>query len=153
MKKILLTTLMLMAAIGVSAQNKGTMAVGPKISLYTNTGRGAIFGIGGYYRYNLTDPLRLETNLIVPCRSECSIDLNCNVQYLFEVADKWNIFPLVGLGVNDLGDWSCGVDLGAGTDYRITRHWSLSADLRWKIQTARFARNPIVLSIGTTFSF
>lgn len=144
---------MLLATIGVSAQEKGNWGVGPKISLYSHTGRGAIFGIGGYFRYSFTDALRLETSLIVPCKSYCSIDLNCDVQYLFHVAEQWSVYPMVGIGVNDLGNWSCGFDFGGGADYRLTRQWSLSASAKYTIQTARFMRNPFVISIGSTFHF
>ena len=54
MKKTLLAILILFSAFYASAQDRGSWGIGPKINLYTHTGRGAVFGIGGYFRYSLT---------------------------------------------------------------------------------------------------
>ena len=48
MKKTLLAILILFSAFYASAQDRGSWGIGPKINLYTHTGRGAVFGIGGY---------------------------------------------------------------------------------------------------------
>lgn len=128
MKKTLLAILILFSAFYASAQDRGSWGIGPKINLYTHTGRGAVFGIGGYFRYSLTDALRLETGIVIPCKSD-------------------------GVNVNDLGKWSCGFDVGGGCDYRITRRWSTSLMFKYRFQTAMFARNPILISLGGTFTF
>ena len=47
MKKTLLAILILFSAFYASAQDRGAWGIGPKINLYTHTGRGAVFGIGG----------------------------------------------------------------------------------------------------------
>lgn len=47
MKKTLLAILILFSAFYASAQDRGSWGIGPKINLYTHTGRGAVFGIGG----------------------------------------------------------------------------------------------------------
>lgn len=59
-EKTLLAILILFSAFYASAQDRGSWGIGPKINLYTHTGRGAVFGIGGYFRYSLTDALRLK---------------------------------------------------------------------------------------------
>lgn len=127
MKKFFLTAFVLLISLTAMAQDKGDWGIGPKINIYTHTGDGAIFGIGGYFRHNFSDAIRLETSVIIPCKSGCSVDFGCEIQYLFRVARDWNIFPLAGINANDLGKWSCGIDLGAGFDYKIARHWSTSA--------------------------
>ena len=45
MKKTLLAILILFSAFYASAQDRGSWGIGPKINLYTHTGRGAVFGI------------------------------------------------------------------------------------------------------------
>lgn len=153
MKKTLLAILILFSAFYASAQDRGSWGIGPKINLYTHTGRGAVFGIGGYFRYSLTDALRLEMGIVIPCKSECSVDIGCDAHYLFHITEQWSLFPTVGVNVNDLGKWSCGFDVGGGCDYRISRRWSTLLMLKYRFQTAMFARNPILISLGGTFTF
>ena len=70
----------------------------------------------------------------------------------------WHIYPLAGISANDIGDWSCGINLGGGADFSITRNWDVSAGFKWMIQTAKDyvpgfvkRRNPIVINIGATY--
>ena len=140
MKKTLLAILILFSAFYASAQDRGSWGIGPKINLYTHTGRGAVFGIGGYFRYSLTDALRLEMGIVIPCKSECSVDIGCDAHYLFHITEQWSLFPTVGVNVNALGKW-------------ISRRWSTSLMLKYRFQTAMFARNPILISLGGTFTF
>lgn len=155
MKKILLTAIIaLFAFTAVSAQNKGNWGVGPKIGIYTNTGAdGAIFGLGATGRYSFTDHWRVEPGITALFKSGCSVDINCDVHYLFDVADKWNVYPLAGLSANDIGGWSAGINLGGGADFSVARNWDISAGLKWMIQTAKHHKNPIVISIGSTYKF
>lgn len=120
MKKTLLAILILFSAFYASAQDRGSWGIGPKINLYTHTGRGAVFGIGGYFRYSLTDALRLETGIVIPCKSECSVDIGCDAHYLFHITEQWSLFPTVGVNVNDLGKWSC--RLRCGRRLRLPDH-------------------------------
>ena len=88
--------------------------------------------------------------IVIPCKSECSVDIGCDAHYLFHITEQWSLFPTVGVNVNDLGKWSCGFDVGGGCDYRISRRWSTSLMLKYRFQTAMFARNPILISLGGT---
>ena len=81
-------------------------------------------------------------------------------QRLFNIAPDWHIYPLAGISANDIGDWSCGINLGGGADFSITRNWDVSAGFKWMIQTAKDyvpgfvkRRNPIVINIGATYRF
>ena len=72
----------------------------------------------------------------------------------------WHIYPLAGISANDIGDWSCGINLGGGADFSITRNWDVSAGFKWMIQTAKDyipgfvkRKNPIVINIGATYRF
>ena len=129
-------------------------AVGPRIGIYTHAGGdGAIFGLGAYGRYNISNHWRVEPGITALLKDGCSIDINADIQYPFPVARRWNVYPQVGISGNDLYGWSFGFDVGAGTDFILTRRWDLSAGVRWLIQTAKHHDNPIVINIGATYKF
>lgn len=155
MKKIIFSVVVaLFAMTTVSAQEVGNWAIGPKIGIYTNTGaNGAIFGIGAIGRYSFTDNWRVEPGITALCKKGCSIDFNADVQYLFRVADAWSVYPLAGISANDIGGWSCGINLGGGADFSVAERWDITAGVKWMIQTARWHRNPIIISLGATYKF
>lgn len=154
MKKIiLLAAVGLLATFSASAQDKGDWTLGPTLSIYTHTGDGAVLGIGAYARYNILDALRIEPGLSILCQNHCSVDLNLDVHYLFDVAPSWKLYPLAGISANDIFGWSCGINVGVGTDYAIANRWDLSAGLKYRIQTARFAKNPFIISLGASYRF
>ena len=140
---------------------EGDWGVGPKIGVYTNAGAdGAIFGIGAAGQYSITDNWRVAPSILALCKTGCSVDISADVQYLFNIAPDWHIYPLAGISANDIGDWSCGINLGGGADFSITRNWDVSAGFKWMIQTAKDyvpgfvkRRNPIVINIGATYRF
>lgn len=153
-KTLLIAILALFAAITASAQDKDNWGIGPKIGVYTHTGaEGAIFGVGATGRYSFTDNWRVEPSILALCKNGCSVDISCDVQYLFNICRDWRLYPMAGLSANDIGDWSCGIDLGGGADYSINRRWDISASAKWMIQTARWHKNPIVISVGAIYKF
>ena len=155
MKKMLLAAFAALLAVGtLSAQDKGRWALGPQIGVYTNTGfGGAVFGVGALARYSFTDTWRLQPAVTVLCEDNCSVDISADLQYLFHPARFWSLYPQVGLSANDFGDWSCGIDVGAGTDFSITRRWDVSAGFKWMIQTHKYWKNPIIINVGATYKF
>ena len=154
MKKLLL----LLAAVvcistTASAQDKGDWAIMPRINIYTAWDADTVFGIGAAARYNVLDQLRLEPALTLLCHDGCSIDLNCDVHYLFPVADRWNLYQLAGISVNDFGDWSAGINLGAGFDYAVADRWDITACLKYMIDTHKNWSNPLIISVGASYRF
>ena len=145
MKKILLTAMAALFAVGaVSAQDKGKWALGPQIGVYTNT---------AVSRYSISDVWRIQPAVTFLCKKYCSVDISADMQYLFHPARFWTLYPQVGLSANDIGDWSCGINLGAGTDFNITRNWDISAGFKWMVQTHKYWKNPIIISVGATYKF
>ena len=140
MKKMFFAAIVaLFAVTTVSAQTPGNWAVGPKIGVYTNTGAdGAIFGIGASGRYSFTDNWRMESGIMAICKKFCSVDISADVQYLFNIAPDWHIYPQAGLSANDIGGWSCGINLGGGADFSVARNLDLSAGFKWMIQTTDY---------------
>ena len=139
MKKMFFAAIVaLFAVTTVSAQTPGNWAVGPKIGVYTNTGAdGAIFGIGASGRYSFTDNWRMESGIMAICKKFCSVDISADVQYLFNIAPDWHIYPQAGLSAN----------------FSVARNWNLSAGFKWMIQTAEYHKNPILINIGATYKF
>ena len=155
MKKFLFSAIVALFAVSaVSAQDKGNWAVGPQIGIYTNTGAdGAIFGIGAKARYSFTATWRIQPAITALCKKYCSVDISADVQYLFQISDSWTLYPQAGLSANDIGDWSCGINLGGGADFAVARNWDISAGFKWMIQTHQYWKNPIIINIGAAYKF
>ena len=155
MKKILLTAIIACFGFGVaSAQDPGQWAVGPRLNIYTNAGaQGALLGIGAVGRYSFNEHWRVEPAITALCHRGCSFDFNADVHYRFDLTQEWAVYPAVGLSANDIGSWSCGINIGAGTDLVVTDRWDVTAGVKWMLQTADFHRNPIVVTVGAVYKF
>ncbi len=155
MKKIIFTAIVALLAVGAaSAQDKGRWGVGPQVGLYTNAGGdGVIFGVGAAGRYSFSDNWRVQPAITALCKKGCSVDISADAQYLFNISPSWDVYPQAGLSANDIDGWSCGINLGAGTDFALARNWDLSAGFKWMIQTAKWHKNPIIINIGATYRF
>lgn len=109
MKRLLLTFCICMATIvGVSAQEKGDMAVGLNLGVAPCLESGASctnFGIGAKFQYNVTTPIRLEADLDYWFKAKGIdvFDVSANVHYLFSLSEKLKLYPLVGIGYAHLG--------------------------------------------------
>ncbi len=154
---ITVSTIVLLCAtvFTAAAQEKGDFAIGLRNSLYTHTGTGAKYGVGIYLRYNIFDGLRIEPSVMYVCGKKCSIDISANVHYVFDIKKNMWLYPIVGVGVNEINRWSAGFNFGAGYDWGITHNWILSASVKYTVQTANhsFLRNPIVPQIGIGYRF
>ena len=154
MKKLLLLAAALVVSFStISAQETGQWTVGPRMNIYTNSGDGAILGLGAYARYNITDAWRVEPGITALFHSGCSVDINCDVHYLFEVAPQWTVYPVAGLTVSDMGRWALGMNLGVGADFAVARDWDISAGVKWMPVFEELRKNPIVISIGGSYKF
>lgn len=148
-------TLFLAAVSTATAQEKGNFGLGVRNSLYTHTGHGAKYGIGLFFRYNPFDGMRIEPSIMYVCGKNCSIDLAVNVEYMFGINKTMWIYPIVGFGVNEINRWSASFNFGVGYDWAMTRHWILSGNVKYMVQTAdhRYLKNPITPSIGVSYRF
>uniref|UniRef100_UPI004056D382 outer membrane beta-barrel protein n=1 Tax=Alistipes sp. TaxID=1872444 RepID=UPI004056D382 len=154
MKKILfLFVLLLCGATLLEAQERGGWSLGPRMSVYTNTGDRAMVGLGAYARYSFSDALRIEPSILALFSSGSSIDANCDLHYRFRLGERWDIFPLVGVAVNDMDGWAFGMNVGAGFDFRIAQRWDLTAGVKWMPTFKSNRRNPIAITIGGCYCF
>lgn len=164
MKKRIIQTLMVailvvFASSPALAQEKGEMAVGGGLSVatgedYTN------FGIGAKFQWNPINNLRLEPSFNYFFKKDYHTiwDLSANVHYLFPVADKVTLYPLAGLGIQNVGldfagfsdsETDVAFNIGAGVDIKLAENWMGNFEFKYKITDV----NRAVFSLGVAYKF
>ena len=103
MKKILFSLCIALFGLCASAQQKGDMAVGLNLGVAPCLESGASltnFGIGAKFQYNVTNPIRLEADLDYWFKDKGVdiFDISVNAHYIFHIANKVNLYPLIGVG-------------------------------------------------------
>ncbi|MEG1612363.1 MAG: porin family protein [Alistipes sp.] len=153
MKKMIFAAIVaLFVTTSVSAQNKGQWSIMPKMALYTNVGD-AVIGVGAAARYSISDTWRIEPGITALLHDGCSVDINCDVHYLFDLGAGWSIYPLAGITANDIGKWAVGINLGGAFDYAVSRNWDISAGLKWQPMFDDYRKNGILISVGGSYKF
>lgn len=96
MKKLLLLVAILMAGMSVYAQ-KGVKAVGLNLDYGTEISN---VGFTGKFQYGITNAIRVEPAFTYYLKKDGVNlwDITANVHYLFNVAPKITVYPLVGIG-------------------------------------------------------
>lgn len=182
MKRILLSAIIAMASVGAVFAQKGESAVGINVGVAPCMESGASLtnvGVGVKYQYNFTNALRGEADFDYAFKSKgiSMWDLSANVHYLFNVTEKFKIYPLVGVGYANLkGEWSVDFDdddlgfepysddeisgsdttskllvnVGVGAEYAISSRVSIGVEAKYQY-IKDFSRLPI--SVGVTYKF
>lgn len=105
---------MLVIATATSAfAQKGQSAVGINLGAAPCLESGASltnFEIGAKYQYGITDAIRLEAGLSYGIKSKGVgvFDIAANFHYLFNIGDKFKVYPLVGIGFGHISGGSFG---------------------------------------------
>ena len=97
MKKLFLTLCVALFSVGAFAQEKGEMAVGGSLNFNT---KASMFGIGARYQYFIIDNLRGDGEFTYYFKKDgvSMFTILASANYLFNVADKINVYPIAGLG-------------------------------------------------------
>ena len=97
MKKLFLTLCVALFSVGAFAQEKGEMAVGGSLNFNT---KASMFGIGARYQYFFIDKLRADGEFAYYFKKDgvSMFTFLASANYLFNVADKFNVYPIAGLG-------------------------------------------------------
>ena len=107
MKKLFVLMSFIALGMGSAFAQKGEKAVGVNLGYGTEISN---LGIGAKFQYGITDAIRTESafNYFLKKDGATMWDINVNAHYLFPVADKFNVYPLVGLTYANckVGGWS-----------------------------------------------
>lgn len=162
MKKLFLVAAFAMVSAFASAQ----VAVG----VHTLYGTGVEnLGIGVRGRYDISDKFRADANFNYYFKKNNLEfwDLNANLHYLFNITDKFTVYPMAGLGyanvkssyeykdlgivykTNDNYGKFC-VNFGGGVDYALTEDLYLNAEVRYQVVSNY---NQTVFSAGIVYKF
>lgn len=144
MKKIILS---LLCATGISATAfaaGGDVAVGMQVS---NSSTYNLTGLGVKVQCELIDAFRLEPSFdyYFKHNSISAWDVNLNVHYLVNVTNKFDVYPLAGLGYvrfsEDLGNSTSynqgrlAFNVGGGAEVALTHQVSFTGELRYQIMS------------------
>lgn len=145
-----------------NAQEKGDMAWGVQGAYTSWEGYPddvSMIGLGAKFRYNVTDPIRLEGAFTYFLEKDnvSMWDFSADAQWLFPVAEKVTLYPAAGLGIYgykaDFGsfgshsDSELGLNLGGGADFRISEKTAITAQLKYNTAIER-----VVISAGVAFN-
>ena len=162
MKKLLLLVCAAVMSLSASAQ-AGDKAIGAQLVFGSETNS---FGLGVKGQYYFTDQLRGEASVdyFFKNKGVSMWDINANVHYLFNVANKVKVYPLAGIGytnwsykyefpnlpVVEGSDGRLAVNLGGGAEYELTKNLSVNAELKYQI-ISNYSQ--LVLGVGVAYKF
>lgn len=162
MKKLLLLVCAAVMSLSASAQ-AGDKALGAQLVFGSETNS---LGLGVKGQYYFTDQIRGEASVdyFFKNKGVSMWDVNANVHYLIDVADKFKVYPLAGLGytnwsykyefpglpVVEGSDGRLAVNLGGGAEYELTKDLSVNAELKYQIINNY---NQLVLGVGVAYKF
>lgn len=162
MKKLLLLVCAAVMSLSASAQ-AGDKALGAQLVFGSETNS---IGVGVKGQYYFTDQIRGEGSFdyFLKNKGISMWDINANVHYLFDVADKFKVYPLAGLGYTNWSykleydnvtlakgtDGRLAVNLGGGAEYELTKDLSVNAELKYQIINNY---NQLVLGVGVAYKF
>lgn len=161
-------------AMNVSAQEKGDMAAGGSVVMGSGDGINN-FGIGAKFQYNVTKPVRLEGSFtyflpkdrgIISIKTSLSMwDLSVTGHYLFDMDEKFVLYPLAGIGIlgcissmeSDLDEYNYsdsstefGVNLGGGIDFKLSETLILNGQIKYFLVSDW---NRLIISAGVVYRF
>ena len=163
MKKLFLLVCATVMSLSASAQ-AGDKALGAQLVFGSET-NSIGFGVKGQYYF--TDQIRGEGSFdyFLKNKGISMWDINANVHYLFDVANKVKVYPLAGLGytnwsykyeypghsVIEGSDGRLAINLGGGAEYELTKDLSVNAELKYQIVSNNYSQ--LVLGVGVAYQF
>ncbi len=157
MKRFLIFMVLIMVAsssfttLSAKEDNGKEWGFGAKVNLYS--GWNGMIGLGGYARYDISQLFRLEPSLVILCDEGTSIDLSVDLHMPMELSSAVELYPLVGLSLNDPGKLGLGVNLGGGLGYSISQKVNVDFGIKWMIASQKYYNNPLIFSLGCGFKF
>ena len=153
----ILLTLVMVSFGSVYAQEAGDMAVGLNIVLTpgwveesrkADEAKSNSGGLGAKLQYNITNPIRIEGAFtFLPSSDRLGMwDIFVNANYIIPVSNKFNVYPIAGIGVmyyksdggyiilddavilntNVAGNYTLfGMNIGGGAELKLSKRVSL----------------------------
>ena len=150
-------------SLSASAQ-AGDKALGAQLLFGSKTNN---IGLGVKGQYYFTDQIRGEASFDYFLKNQgvSMWDINANVHYLFDVADKFKVYPVAGLGytnwsykyeyaghtIAEGSDGRIAINLGGGAEYELTKDLSVNAELKYQIVSNNYSQ--LVLGVGVAYKF
>lgn len=143
MKKLMMIAALMLMSVGAFAQGKFAIGANAGIAAYGNEYNP--FGVGAKLQYELTENFRAEAayNFWFPKDKAGVMDIDLNLQYLIPIADKLNVYPLVGANlamthgdafkaIFDGQESIFGFQGGAGIEYYLTDNVKANFDVKYQ---------------------
>lgn len=154
MKKILLL-LAVVLGMAATASAESPVAIGLKLGHATCINQ---MGLGVDVRCNITDNIRIAPSFDYYFQNNevSAWDVNANVNYMFDIVDNVDIYPLAGL---TFSRWSAdgaetvsrfGANFGGGIDFKVMDNLSLNTELKYQL-ISDFSQ--CIISMGVHYSF
>lgn len=127
MKKLFMVAIILMVGVSVAMAQKDVKAVGLNLNYGSEIKN---VGIGAKFQYGITDAVRIEPsfNYYLEKDGLSMWDLNANIHYLIDVAEKIKVYPLAGIGyANFKSSWGFEDD----EEYDYEDYYSLKSRNGW----------------------
>ena len=177
MKKFMMFAAMMLMSIGAFAQGKYAIGAEAGFASFQNSYSPTKFGAKFQMFFDENWRGELAGNMFTKKDDVGLWDANINVHYVFNVADKVNIYPLGGLaivgttGVKDGEGKSdnkvmVGFNLGAGVEYFLAESLKLNLDIKYKYAkceetytyggqstTYEYKANGPIFSLGIAYVF
>ena len=138
---------MMLMSIGAFAQGK--YAIGAEVGFASFQNSYSPTKFGAKFQIDFDENWRgeLAGNLFTKKNDVGLWDINANIHYVFNVADKINVYPLGGLAVvsttgakdyegKDDNKIMVGFNLGAGVEYFLADNLKLNLDIKYKYAKA-----------------
>jgi opacity protein-like surface antigen len=159
MKKILMIAVMMIGALSASAEDgKLTFGVDGNLGISSDSR----FGIGVRAQYLLTENFRAEAKGIYYPKKYEVTQWNAlgSLEYLIPVADKTNVYPIVGAGVmlcsgSVLDNFSYFTyHGGVGAEYNLTDKFKIDCSLLYQGgKKDDYKADWLLLSLGVAYRF
>lgn len=151
----------LLCSVAAFAQ-KGQSAVGINLGygIGLDEPKPKNFELGVKYQYNISDPIRLEAafNYGLKDKEVEFMTYGINAHYLFNVAESFKLYPIVGLGAATAkifgeSETKFMVQGGLGGEYAIGEHFAINLEVKYQYSTFTdgFSRIPVTLGFAYKF--
>ncbi len=139
----------LVGVVSAKAQEGGDLTVGAKMNIYARWD--GVVGIGPFVRYSVAEHFRVESALLFLTKKGTSIDWSNELHMPYKLSSALEVYPLVGVSLNDPYKFGVALGLGGGAVYNINSRLGVTGGVKWNLQSQKYVRNALVFSVGVGY--